>query len=324
MQLQNITVIRYSLLKLYFYEKINKIPASFSLSKYDEVAQFDAAQWFVNLEKRYLLLEQSTLFDESYKFFKNRIKKDIMSLLENPIVTIEKCDGTSLLGIQDDAVMSLKNKDFFELLLYTDLFYEEKDFQNLIDLIGNVSSPMTMIGPTNSKSSEKYFWNADISPRGMAFAKINLLASDETLVNDFKVWVRREKEKRTIHFVNNKATKLSEKIHKHAPTQADFNQWHSNKILPYLDLIIWAKENQVKLTHDQLGEVLFANSGVDDSTLKITRSTKPKADELMNRNILMIFASQVKKSIKPEPEPVCIKDYLEQLKDSVAAASKQS
>ena len=61
----------------------------------------------------------------------------------------------------------------------------------------------------------------------------------------------------------------------------------------------------------------------DDTTLKVIRSTRNKADELMDQTTLMIFANAVKKEIKPKPEPIYAEDFLQRIKDGVAAASKK-
>ena len=87
--------------------------------------------------------------------------------------------------------------------------------------------------------------------------------------------------------------------------------------------MIWAKANQFKITHAILGEALFAmNEKIDDSTLKVTRSAKNKADELMDPSTLRIFANQVKKKISPDTKPLNGKDFVQRLKDGVSQTTK--
>jgi hypothetical protein len=315
-------------------KKLTKIPSEFALAKYDAVANFSGEEWFVNLEKRYELfalcntpfhlIDADNADGLAAVAMQVSTRKKVLALLKNPIVPIEESNG-SLFGLQDDAVVTLKNKDFFTLLLHANFEYEE-NYQTFVKELAENCTSGIVTRPRNSKLSDKYFWDVDISPFNAAFVQVNLWNSDKKLVEDFKTWIRTEKAKRYIDVVDNKGgSKIPDKIRKHPPTQADFNQWGENNVLPYLDLTLWAKANQSKITLETLGEVLFAaNELVDDTTLKVTRSTKPKADELMEQATLMIFANAVKKEIKPEPEPIYVEDFLQRIKDGVAAASKKS
>lgn len=314
-------------------KKLTKIPSEFSLSKYDAVANFDCKEWFVNLEKRNELF---ALCNTPFHLFNKDdvdalataanmqacTRKKVLVLLENPIVPIEESNG-SLFGLQDDAVVTLKNKDFFTLLLHTNLEYRE-NYQTFVkELTENCTSGI-VTRPRNSKLSDKYFWDVDISPLHAAFAQVDLWNSDEKLVEDFKAWVKIEKAKRYIDVVDNKgSSKIPDKIRKHPPTQAVFNQWAENNVLPCLDLMIWAKANQLKITNEMLAGTLFSmDTKIDDTTLKVIRSTRNKADKLMNQATLMIFANAVKKEIKPEPEPFYFEDFIQRVKDQVAASKK--
>jgi hypothetical protein len=252
-------------------------------------------------------------------------RKKVLALLENPIVPIEE-SNSSLFGLQDDAVVTFKNKDFFTLLQYTNFEYEE-NYQNFIKELTENSTSGIVTRPRNSKLSDKYFWDVDISPLHSAFAQVDLWNSDEKLIEDFKAWIKVEKAKRHIDFIEDKkgGSKIPDKIRKHAPTPVDLKQWTENKVLPYLDLVIWAKVNQLKITNEMLAGALFSmNLDVDDTTLKVTRSTRNKADELMDQATLMIFANAVKKEIAPEPKPFYAEDFLQRIKDGLAKVSKKS
>jgi hypothetical protein len=140
-----------------------------------------------------------------------------------------------------------------------------------------------------------------------------------------KAWIKVEKAKRHIDFIEDKkgGSKIPDKIRKRPPTLTELKQWTENKVLPCLDLMIWAKVNQLKITNEMLAGALFSmNLDVDDTTLKVTRSTRNKADELMDQATLMIFANAVKKEIKPEPQPIYAEDFLQRIKDGLAKVSK--
>ncbi len=70
-------------------------------------------------------------------------RKKVLALLENPIVPIEE-SNSSLFGLQDDAVVTLKNKDFFTLLQYTNFEYEE-NYQDFVkELTENCTSKIVI------------------------------------------------------------------------------------------------------------------------------------------------------------------------------------
>ncbi|MFI3217443.1 MAG: DUF6387 family protein [Methylococcales bacterium] len=317
-------------------KKLTKIPSEFSLAKYDAVADFvGSEEWFVNLEKRYELFALCNtpfhLIDTknvdglaAAANMQSSTREKVLRLLENPIITIEESGGLLYLS-SDDAVVSLKNKDFFEMLRCVH-FHDEANYQNVLRLITTYCKPDEIEHPRDFNLIHKRFWNDDISPELTAFAKVDLYASDDKLIDDFMAWVKVEKEKRFINIVDNKGgSKIPDKIRKHAPTQADLKQWTKNKVLPCLDLMIWAKVNQLKITNEMLAGALFSmNLHVDDTTLKVTRSTRNKADELMDQATLMIFANAVKKEIAPEPKPFYAEDFLQRIKNGVASASKKS
>lgn len=311
-------------------KKLTKIPAEFSLSKYDVVADFDHKTWFVNLEKRYELF---ALCNTPFNLLKGdntdavvnmqaSTRKKVLALLKNPIISTEESSG-SLFGLQDDAVVTLKNKDFFTLLMHANFEYEE-NYQTFVKELTENSTSGIVTRPRNSKLSNKEFWDVDISPVHTAFAQVDLWNSDQKLVEDFKTWVKIEKAKRHIDFMEDKkgGSKIPDKIRKHAPTAADFNQWTENQVLPCLDLIIWASANQCKITDRMLAEALFPTNFETEITIKVMRSTKPKAEELMDSATLMIFANAVKKEIKPESKPFYAEDFLQRIKNGVAASKK--
>ena len=149
--------------------------------------------------------------------------------------------------------IGLKNKDFFTLLFFTSLEYDE-NYRTFVKELTEDSTSGIVTRPRNSKLSDKYFWDVDISPFNAAFAQVNLWNSDEKLIEDFKAWVKVEKAKRYIDVVDNNkgGSKIPDKIRKRPPTPADLKQRTENKVLPCLDLMIWAKANQLKITNEML------------------------------------------------------------------------
>lgn len=305
-------------------KKLTKIPSEFSLAKYNAVANFGCEEWFVNLEKRHELLASFNLCSLATKHgladstIRTFLHKRILKLLENPIIPVEDSGGLLYLS-SDDAVISLKNKDFFEMLMCVH-FHDESDYQNVVQLISTHCKPEGVELTIDSNLIHKRFWNEDISPELMAFAKVDLYASDDKLIEDFKAWIKTEKEKRLIGVINkNGELDIPQKIYRNSVSESSFKEWSKHKVLPYLDLTIWAKVNDLNLIDGMLGEALFPSliKANIDTTDKLRHSTKSKADFLMDVSTLKILASQVKKRIKPDQPTVSTEDFLNNLKSKL-------
>ena len=107
---------------------------------------------------------------------------------------------------------------------------------------------------------------------------VELNATDEQLKVDFEIWLKQQRETKSI-----KREKMF--------TDKDIAKWRNNKILPYLDLTLIARAEGIKLTQHALGKMLFPEEYDVDLTERIRRTIKPMADLLLStdyRNALEI------------------------------------
>ena len=116
---------------------------------------------------------------------------------------------------------------------------------------------------------------------GFTFAQIDIVASDEQLIEDFKQWL---KDTRSLVKIEARPKTF---------TETDAENWHKKRILPYIDLTIWAKLKGISITHQEIGIVLFPDEYNVALGERVRRTVKPLVDMLMRPSTLCAIASQV-------------------------------
>ncbi len=79
-------------------------------------------------------------------------------------------------------------------------------------------------------------------------------------------------------------------------SDADFVSWHESAILPYLDLLFWAGLEKAKINQYIIAQAIFPDAyalGSDIDPLGKLKTTKKKAEYLMNNNIMRLLEFQV-------------------------------
>ena len=74
----------------------------------------------------------------------------------------------------------------------------------------------------------------------------------------------------------------------------DYLKWHDFKVLPCLDLSLWAKLKNVSITNKLMGEALFPNEFDLDNTERIRQTVKPLANYLNTAMVVFGLARQRK------------------------------
>jgi hypothetical protein len=114
------------------------------------------------------------------------------------------------------------------------------------------------------------------------FISVDLRIPDNELVSEFKKWLAK---KRKDIGITPKQRPFNEN---------DFADWHSDRLLQYLDLTFWAMTHNVKFTNEQIGKAIFPEDSASESRVRRTiriNAHKIVSDEyilaLNNQNILI-------------------------------------
>lgn len=123
-----------------------------------------------------------------------------------------------------------------------------------------------------------------------AYARVNLHASDEQLKRDFELWLAMERKRR-----NQPAPKKNF-------NDVDFDSWHESSVLPYIDIMWWAKTMGIKISQHTIAQAIFPNAygvGSDFDPLGKLKTTKKKVEYLMNYETLKLLEIQANSEFLP-------------------------
>lgn len=250
----------------------------FDLNKYAAVETFDIDDWYYQLQKRqwiHLFAKETPeivarLGESRWKHAQSRAKTHINSIKEDPIFTTEKLKHS---------VLTVRNTDYDDLYLAT---IDNQNFENILNSSNALNSLQTIFG-------HKPGWELVIpqtetkSTYGKrAIVTIDLCATDEQLKKEFSEWL--DNQRKIIKFT----------VREKRFTAKDLEKWTNNKVLPYLDLTLIAIAENIQLTQNKIGRLLFPDEFDVDLTERIRRSVKPLAEWLIDKKNLEAIRFQAK------------------------------
>jgi hypothetical protein len=128
--------------------------------------------------------------------------------------------------------------------------------------------------------------NCNIDHEGELIVKVNLYATDDNIRRGFDAWLATARQ----------ATGIT--TAKKQYNQRDFDQWEKYRILPYLDLTMWARANNVQLTQQTLGEALFPDEIDVSLAERIRKVIDPMARKMRSHVFLETLRSQLTDGLK--------------------------
>ena len=112
-------------------------------------------------------------------------------------------------------------------------------------------------------------------------AEIDLFAPDDVIIADFPKWL-------------GSARKVFEIPSQRMFSDAQLSKWVEFRIIPYMDLTLWAKLEKVNISYAVLGNALFPDEFDVDLPDRIRRVTKPQADRLTQSRVIEAMVRQLR------------------------------
>jgi len=270
-------------------KKISELPEWFSLEKYDTAKTLDAAGWYVQLYIRARCL--SYLADgEDISGILNLIRDEpIIDVTENsslnfhyyrgmfyeqPIIEQSKYGVHSLTvhelymaAINMEESKRVQAKAFFEMIL-----------NSLLGVPPESPRDSSILNREKTAFLYEPVHHVLRKPLDQALLSVNLLLPDRELVEQFEAYLpvlRKECD----------APIFSKKWHR-----PDFAEWARLGVLPYLDLMLWEKEQDAKISYQVMEEAIFPSIGGSEN--RIRKTTVPKAKELISKKSLALLRVQ--------------------------------
>lgn len=283
-------------------KSVDEIPKLFDTKKYESALLLDAEGWFHNLMLRKTLSEKYITMgipEDIYDHYEARSSHEvsalsISSLLTSPI-QYEKHQPPS--GIQysnckpygNGAVFSLSKYQAYNLY-FDQAEYQQKQIKN--DFTRTYSCDQTeeldefLVKYAQPIHDDNIILNTERLklrnpigheyPQNQTYACVNLEASDDIIMEDFKKWLLNTKKS---YFGNFRDKQF---------TRSNFLSWCDASVLQYLDLSIWAEIDNIAIPHHIMGEAIYPSNKQVNVAEAVRRTTKPLAEILMSSGLSIL------------------------------------
>jgi hypothetical protein len=261
--------------------RIADLPPAFALARYEDASHFHIQEWLVNLEFRALRWNWGG--DQSEQ------EAAAAYLLTTPLIpeVVSKAYWKGGLTKQVEG-HQVKDQSVADV------------FGCHFDLGGNAAEDDPR-GQTYAKVFERYIsgeardksavqsvrdpvWSAlesmGIDDEGDTFVKVNLHASEEQLISDFANWLVETKRRRGID------------VPKRRISLPDLQEWARFKVLPYLDLMLWARAHRRTISHQVMGLALFPDEFEVVLSDRVRKVVAPLAHKLVTEDFCAFLRSQ--------------------------------
>lgn len=261
------------------------VPLWFNLSSYDDSARFTVSDWYNELVSRLYYFDAlmnphrfingvpTERANEFFVHIKNHALVSNMKPVDTPMANrfFEKLEGQY--QRKREAVENLSERNAYGFLYESD---RKEEIENDLSVLRDISDGAIWDRLDERKSIwRKYSYPiANIIDYGNhAFLEINLDASDEQILTEFKDWLS-EARGGDIEFL------------KRQFSASDFDDWRASRVLPYWDLTSFAAINNATIPLHVLGEALFPDEFGVDLTERVRKVTKKKCHFLFSEHVL--------------------------------------
>lgn len=266
------------------------ISKNFDIEKYKSLSQIDLRKW---LE---IISDRSSVFNDIKKC--QRSKEEIPywfedvteEFLRDPMKAISKTDVTmsSYAEMSGDAYRKkLLDIGSVKCLTYIDVWSLASNIERLKHADDAMKQDWHIPSEADKYSQEwrmanfPVFMNSNskkIEPVGdekNLQIVVSIAATDEQIIKDFTSWLK-----------NIRSHKNMGPTEKKNFNKKNINEWIEFKLIPYVDLAIWAASRNSVITQSLMANLLFPQSPDDGDIFydaeRIRKSTKRKAEYLMS------------------------------------------
>ena len=241
----------------------NNLLKNFDVKKYDSCKEWGAEQWMMALSRR-----------AEIRYFLRSLKgKVTQSSMPRPVMKGEK---EFFLKVAEERLMNPADLSNAGPRVVVPAVI--RDFM-VSDLVA-ASEMVEWLDPVQLRGvSLQSIAKANCKPQSMVYVAVDLDSPDTMIQEKFANWLEKTRSRSGIR------PKYSDLTFK----EYDFSKWHSQHLLPYLDLVFWAKLNGTDITQDEIAAKVFP--GLDDPMGRI-RSIGKSALKLISREYVEALARQ--------------------------------
>ncbi|MEI6706235.1 MAG: DUF6387 family protein [Methylococcales bacterium] len=163
------------------------------------------------------------------------------------------------------SVTSTDTRTFFE-------FHELYDFKTTSEHHEIINKPLNLT-----------LKDKDLYHSSMHYVTVDLSATDEQIMKDFKHWLT---EYRKFTDIESNKNKFSDK---------HLSKWIAHRILPYIDLMLIAEFEGKNITKTNIANIIFSDEFEKDIEGKLKKVTIPTAHWLLRESTLASIEKQIHK-----------------------------
>jgi len=268
--------------------KLSDLPEEFSLKNYEATKYFGIADWLVNLEFRALRMDSpgNSVADKASSEY----------ILKNALLPFNVCEAFLTLAITKDIGPSQVRGQSVKDALGAYYFFNEDDrLKKYTDafLLTVTKDDESALSSAYSLLNETPMWKAmheaGVNIDGEVDLTVNLQASEEQLVSEFRSWIKKTKQELGIDVPKNKIS------------DQDIENLDAFKVLPYLDLVYWAKTENCEISNQTIGLALFPEEYEITLSERVRKVVAPLARKVISFDYCACLRSQYM-ALPPESE----------------------
>lgn len=269
---------------------VNNILDKFDRSTYDDCAKWGLKEWASALTARSYM---DVFFhhgsgDEITDGMAQYYRGKAMDILANPLGHQSfEFDRLFLSPIVDQSVAeffsgydAMSDLRFFEWAIrkqYADNDYDDvEDFD--VDLDEEICSGVRKFHTTPAWKMKRQV----LGDTGRFFIGVDLGASDEFLVDQFKFWLKKTRVEAHVKPI------------RRLFNENDFSDWHCEHLLPYLDLTFCSKVFKEQITQEKMAKLLFPYEEKRDSVARVRRTISVNALKLVSDEYVSALNTQLR------------------------------
>lgn len=240
-------------------------PPFFDLSAYESASSLNLKGWYHNLNERAWIqsflkhISKNEEFEQHYS--QEELDKWLAKLLNKPIITGYGYEGE----VERDFAASSRVVEPVSLKDVMDINADVRNgfWGNHLREMANIfNTPNSEQGVEAEEELDRHsVVIKDSPPKGdeidpIAWLSVDLNSKDQEIEKSFRMWL----EKARRDFPEDKTSSKRQRKLK-SFSRSTLQKWYSNRILPYLDLMLWNERVGINLTDEMVGAVIFPEQG---------------------------------------------------------------
>jgi len=266
---------------------VDKLLKKIDLGKYEECSAWGARKWHEQLTKRYNMLELIRLTEDFEEIIGKVItEQSIENILTSPI---DK-DVENTVPIEENSAL-VRDISVFEALqtmgtvmsrLPQYAEFTAKDVESIAK--AELCEGMPFDAYYQSYNSALSCEDADNSNSQLIPSRqlltVDVNATDSQLLNQFQYWLHHKRQE-------------LQRLGAETPQESRFHRWVKYRVLTYLDILIVMGFHRLKATDNQVGNFLYQDDEVIDTTERVRKSLKKHAHEAISLSNFQALAADI-------------------------------